>query len=363
MRFLLKQNAQARFSDIDFIKGLAIIWVVMFHVYKDFSEMFCGKNGANGLTFCNFIMNGAMGVDLFVIASGFLLMFSYHHKEVSHSPFKFIFARFKRLLPLYYAAIFLVVMLDSLIGRENFKLDVTAIVLHMLGLHSLTSHLFSLEGAWWFMGLIVQLYLLFPLLAWLLPRTNWLVMVLGCIILTVAARSLEFLNLGSNYSIFAFLLDFVAGMLIYEQTIHSRQNWMTSVSTVLCGAAPLLMAGVLATDTSVFYAFKGLLRPIISIGFFFLLRLAYRGLRNISGPLVSLISSFGLCSYAIYLFHRPLIYKYTTVLSLHVPPEFVIASFLALMLCIGLPLTVAENRLMSSLTDRNRQTERQTLPA
>jgi len=83
------------------IRGFASVWVTVFHVYPLMAKMFNLSN----LTAIPVIRSGFMGVDLFFILSGFVLMMTYGEniKIFSSSELqRFAFNRLFRILPLHW---------------------------------------------------------------------------------------------------------------------------------------------------------------------------------------------------------------------------------------------------------------------
>ena len=334
-----------RFREIDFIKGIAIIWIVVFHMFKDFNMLFVGEAGSSGLSFSHLVMWGALGVDLFIICSGFLLTYSYSNSVNIKSSGKFLLRRLKRIVPLYYIAIFSVLVLDYFIGRENFQVNAMSIIFHMLGLHTFTGYIMDIQGAWWFIGLIIQLYILFPFIHRLLRYFNKFYVLIACAFLTVVSRFIDIANINTNYSVFAFLPDFVAGMILYEYIISEKTKNLKIFGIAFCTISMVLFSYAMLKDIYIFSFCYGLTRPIVSIGIFLLLFAAYRGIIRIYNPFALFICLFGVNSYAIYLFHRPAIYKYVTFVSPIINRNLTIVLFLLLMLIVGIILTKLEKQL------------------
>ncbi|MGN0902071.1 MAG: acyltransferase family protein, partial [Succinivibrio sp.] len=80
-------------SDLNFLKGIAIIFVVLYHYYV----LMQGSR----LTSLSLFDGGFLGVDIFLVISGYLLALSctYRIENNSFSYPKFIIHRFARLYP------------------------------------------------------------------------------------------------------------------------------------------------------------------------------------------------------------------------------------------------------------------------
>jgi peptidoglycan/LPS O-acetylase OafA/YrhL len=188
----------------DLVKGAAILWVVIFHVFFDFTNLFCGRDdGFNGLV-CKIFLHGSLGVDLFVILSGYLLSRSCAVKDTVYWG-EFLKNRLWRILPLYWLAIFLVIALAIIRPNESYNINWPSIWFHFFGVHGLTPYIFDIQGVWWFITLILQLYIIFPFAYKILQKYNHNIIIIFSIILMISARYEEFANFNTNYSLFAFL--------------------------------------------------------------------------------------------------------------------------------------------------------------
>ena len=88
-----------RLVEIDALRGVAALAVVLFHYTTRFTELF--KPGT--LPTISF-PGGHYGVNLFFIISGFVIFMTL---EKTARPLDFVVSRFSRLFPAYWAAIFL----------------------------------------------------------------------------------------------------------------------------------------------------------------------------------------------------------------------------------------------------------------
>jgi peptidoglycan/LPS O-acetylase OafA/YrhL len=164
----------SRFWTLDIIKGISVLAVVIFHVLPD-------VNSENNLIdssniWINYLRyGGTLGVSIFFVLSGFGIHYSQARRQVSEPNFqpiwsKFILRRLQRLYPAYLGAILLSLVINSawgLIRQQNifaYLPPIWDIIVHLLFLHTLSPEtFFGIIPALWFVGTLVQLYLLYPI--------------------------------------------------------------------------------------------------------------------------------------------------------------------------------------------------------
>lgn len=326
----------------DLLKGIAIIWIVVFHVYTDFNIVFClGTHWLNDFV-CRVIMHGALGVDIFVILSGYLLALSCLRKEsVQWVPF--LKKRFLRIAPLYWFAIISILFLESLIGDGGEIINMQSVLYHFLGIHGLTQYIFDLQGAWWFLTLILQLYLVFPVAWYISKKFRFSTVLISSLTLTILARFVPFANVDGNYSLFAFLPDFIIGIGMANK-LPKLECTLSIKGALYCIVALLAFVAGIQQDTTIIFGYAyGLLRPFVSFGLFLAMCYVCNLFLLHHDMLVQPLSTYGKYSYAIYLFHRPLIYKWVTLTTPFLPPVLILPLFVIIMLPIGFVLeTVTE---------------------
>lgn len=333
----------------DLLKGLAIIWIVMFHMYKDFPDVFCSSHHWLNNLQCRIIMHGALGVDIFIILSGYLLAKSCLRNQ-SIRWFSFLKKRIWRIFPLYWFALLSILALETVIGSSSESIHLSSILLHLAGLHGFTPYIFDLQGAWWFVTLILQLYLLFPVIWYLSEQLPLAVVLFLAACCTVAARFVPFANFDGNYSVFAFLPDFVLGLILARKLSPDLQCSFSFKGGLYCLVALIaLVIGIYNDSIMVFKYGWGLFRPFVSFGLF--LTLCHVASYGITRTLlvVDPLAKYGKHSYAIYLFHRSFIYKWVTVSLPFLPPMLIVLFFVVAMLPMGMVIEAGEARLFKIL--------------
>lgn len=249
-----------RIVSLDILRALAILNVVVYHFYsKWFNASFLivpDGVAANlgrleifkGGTFFDLVKNivsfvfvyGFMAVNVFLILSGFVLMYSVlrnPEKSDKEGFWKFVWKRCKRIiLPLYVSILIgvgIIILRNVLF--PNFAGDFLFGWLDALKLLVFPFLFFDTEvlqkfaGVYWFIPLILQLYLLFPLLSkWLRKVGPWKFLI-PVLLITLVYRAyatyfLDTVPMGvvyptkNSYSLFTFFLprlfEFALGMAI-----------------------------------------------------------------------------------------------------------------------------------------------------
>jgi peptidoglycan/LPS O-acetylase OafA/YrhL len=163
---------------LDISKALAICWVVYFHFFRtvfehyqlpapDWSGIAAGALSILRLTWWKISGIGFHAVGVFIILSGWTLMQSTLRRAESQADGmnwgKWYGARLMRLYPMYWVA-HLVYLVSPFVARLE-PID-ERIVLSLLGLRfiHIEMNFMYLNAAWWYFSMLIQLYLIFPLL-------------------------------------------------------------------------------------------------------------------------------------------------------------------------------------------------------
>ncbi|MGN0915626.1 MAG: acyltransferase family protein [Succinivibrio sp.] len=212
-------------SDLNFLKGIAIIFVVLYHYYV----LMQGSR----LTSLSLFDGGFLGVDIFLVISGYLLASSctYRLENNSFSYPKFIIHRFARLYPpLLGLCVFVVISGYFLLYPEVYIETVREVGAAIVGIGNFrlakTGGYFSLNSSdklllhSWYLCITIQAFIVCPLLLVIIKRFVPQKGMKYCIALVTAALFvLALLKFGKHSS--GYLLtncriwEFSFGMLCY----------------------------------------------------------------------------------------------------------------------------------------------------
>jgi peptidoglycan/LPS O-acetylase OafA/YrhL len=179
---------------IDISKGLAILVVAYFHFFRtyfqygvlpppDWSSLAAGALTILRLAWFKVSGLGFHAVGVFIILSGWTLMQSTMRRIESGGVAwgTWYHARFLRLYPMYWVA-HLVYLLSPFIARLEPVDD--RIILSLLGLRfiDIQMNFMYLNAAWWYFSMLIQFYLIFPLLFLAARRFGpWWFLIIACV--------------------------------------------------------------------------------------------------------------------------------------------------------------------------------------
>lgn len=303
-------GAPRRISHVDGLRGLAALWVAIYHAQLGFLPHW--DSGPVAVVFGA----GSLGVAMFLVLSGFCLTYPLVARGRTRVELRsFAIRRAMRILPPYYIVMFglaglqLVPMVAERTARQ--LTDGPDLLAHLFLVHNLwPSHAMRISGPFWSIALEFQLYLLFPLLLLLVRRPRTLM--LGALAVAGAWWLAAPHLLGSasadaplgttqgdaffTYwsSLPSMLPLFVAGMVAAWALIRPRRfpAWTAAAGAGLLAAAVIL-------DRSVAWPMPGRLLAGAGTGLILLLPVGRIGRFLGWRPLVRL----GEASYTLYLVH------------------------------------------------------------
>src|SRR5213080_1372989 len=178
---------------LDIAKALAIFWVVYFHFFNtvfehdqfppdDWSTLAAGAITILRMVWLKISGIGFHAVGVFIILSGWALMESTARRAESGSLKwgSWYRTRFLRLYPMYWVA-HLVYLVSPFVARLE-PVD-SRIILSLLGFRfiDITMNFMYLNAAWWYFSMLIQFYLIFPLLFWAARKLGaWIFLLIAC---------------------------------------------------------------------------------------------------------------------------------------------------------------------------------------
>jgi peptidoglycan/LPS O-acetylase OafA/YrhL len=178
---------------LDIAKALAIWWVVYFHFLRtcfehyqlpaaDWSTLATALISSLRIAWWKVSHLGLHAVSVFIILSGWVLMQSTMRSAQSGAIAwgQWYAGRFLRLYPMYWVA-HLIYLVSPFVARLE-PVD-HRIVLSLLGLRfvDITMNFMYLNASWWYFSMLIQFYLIFPLLFFAARRLGpWIFLLVAC---------------------------------------------------------------------------------------------------------------------------------------------------------------------------------------
>jgi peptidoglycan/LPS O-acetylase OafA/YrhL len=289
---------------------------------------------------------GKVAVTSFIVISGFCLMMPVIFSSRSFSARHFFLRRARRILPPYYAALLITLLLDVFVLRHHsgtiydgsFPLTWIGVLSHFALLQNFTRNPYEISGALWSIAVECQIYLLFPLLV-KLYRAFGVLPLLAFTSFVAFSSSVFFGRLGFPDTYAHYLSMFGFGMVAAHVAFTltpERQQTATKICYTMISGMPIL-AVVLHHQLGSNKYITDTLVGALTASALTLAALKREGLlaRALSLNPLTRIGSF---SYSLYLVHFPLLLLIwqLTVGATHLPK---LANFL-FMSTVGTALIV-----------------------
>lgn len=185
-----------RLNYIDALRGYAIIAVIIVHV----SQMSILPNSLQKIA-----SNGQMGVQLFLIISGFTIFKSmeYRSKNETHVNTNFYIRRFFRIAPIYYLSIIGFIVLSHF--QKNNVIEIGNVLSHILFLNGFNlKWINTLVPGGWVVAIEMMFYVLVPFLFKIIKSLKHSIILF--IISSVIAIGIRlFINQPTNYYFYMWL--------------------------------------------------------------------------------------------------------------------------------------------------------------
>jgi peptidoglycan/LPS O-acetylase OafA/YrhL len=312
-----------KLTGVDGVRAVAMLMVFAFHVWEFSGHPDCV---AGSFRFGEIIGRFALGVDLFIVLSGFCLYWPMANTNKSFDVKQYFQRRFWRIAPAYYMSILLMlfmpnalVVLMKLLHKPATWQEVPGLVqvlTHLTFTHALHPETWGgIQGAYWSLGLEAQLYVAFPLVLITVRRFGvpitalfmWLVTIAWSYICPSIFPNAEF---AASLSIFGRWGHFAAGMLVahFCRGAKRQNHWAL-------GALGLLIVVLGQLDSVASFSLLPATDFCSLAGFGLILMSAVQpeGVRTLfsSKPLVYL----GTISYSIFLLHQNIMWYFGELLK------------------------------------------------
>jgi peptidoglycan/LPS O-acetylase OafA/YrhL len=373
----------ARLTWLDGMKGISILWIAFFHFYTAYTNnrypnplgpnyfssfiAQCAPSSAVGTLGCAahgfytaVASVGFHAVAVFLILSGFGLAYSLAKTGNPEDGWlRWYRGRVLRLYPMYWVA-HLVYLVSPFVMQ--YELTDYRFFLSFLGdrLYPVDSIFYYANPAWWYFGLLLQLYLVFPLLFRLLQKLGPVGFLALCGVVTFGSRYLLLLVLSTHgyYVQGAFfgsrLWEFAIGMvlgLLYRRFPREVEHRLFSFPTIM-GGVGLYVLGLYSYATTQTYIVND---ALIGTGLFILLAHIARWCELLPrfGALLAYVGAF---SYGLYLLHQPYVLYFAERLR---DMNEVLVSLLGCLIigiltCLTIPLERYVNQLTNRILDRKK---------
>jgi peptidoglycan/LPS O-acetylase OafA/YrhL len=323
-------RANAHFSFIDQLRGVAILLVFLCHCTLNFNLAFSfdlyDPLGCLGQVFADKISAfqvidflcfyacriGWSGVAVFFVVSGFCIHLSY--SQPSKPDFSaFYIRRFFRIYPAFFLAV-LVFGLWFPYSRLDFDhwQNWVRLFSHLLLCNNLSDLLVGISAAYWTIPLEAQLYLLFPVLLWLVRRYSfgkalWIVGVIQFSLQIITALAFGLYRLPPLWlaaSPFYYWFSWSIGAAVCDAYLKGKPSPLRKISPWLWLTAGVATSSYAAHEFS--FAFFALATASLIAR-----RLSSESTQGSPSLFGKFLRITGTYSYSIYLIHQPIIVAVT----------------------------------------------------
>jgi peptidoglycan/LPS O-acetylase OafA/YrhL len=321
----MEENRGNRLAALDGLRGIAILLVFWFHIWQLSWLPPIAHLGPLTFDASFLVRSGFLGVDLFFFLSGFCLFYPYAQAHFDGKPrpglAHFAYRRAVKILPSYITACAGALFLGY--GSLSLPKDALSLIrMHALFfLPDFPTEIASISGVLWSLGVEIQFYILFPLIAWCLQRQA--VATVVCAILLASFDRVGVLRLHGQppyrfmEQLPACIDFFVSGMfaayayrlLAVRQKGKPPKTWMWTLLAAGGSALFLYTAGYIygkATNTENWpYPTFPVAFPLLDIAFICITLGSLRGTRLWQRMLANPPLLFLACiSYNLYLWHQ-----------------------------------------------------------
>jgi peptidoglycan/LPS O-acetylase OafA/YrhL len=301
------------FPEIDGIRFVAIMLVLLFHIHGYFAAKagFPATDTAAGLL-NTFFINGDRGVELFFVLSGFILCLPFAHHYINHgktvSLKRYYLRRVTRLEPPYFLAMSAIFLLHIITHTTSFAIMLPHWLASLAYVHNIVYHRASIVTVVaWSLEIEIQFYLMAPLLFRILSlhRAVRRIMLLAGIIAVIL---LQHTCTTPFLTIFNFGQYFLTGILLADLYVSNtasaffNKKWIAPLAAIIL--ATIIYLPIKSTISAPQLLAAHLVFPFL-IGLFYYIVFKNQIIKRVfSYKFIPIIG--GMC-YSIYLLHYTII--------------------------------------------------------
>lgn len=278
---------RARNPVIDQLKGFAMLLILVYH--------------GGGILGIHNVWKGQVGVDIFLVVSGYTLALG----SLDLPWDEFFKKRFFRIFPKYWAALALFIALAYWVSGSVPSLPI--FLLHLFGLHAFGNGytLFYWSDSLWYIGLIVPLYLLVFLIRQWTVRIDILLAISGA---ASVITTLYAVSMGDSYHNFYISIPmripmFFVGVAAGGFAIGKPMRLVWSAWLLIGGGCIYYLLFMLDQSFDLGLGALGLIASWLGFS-----KLASKS--SLGRWFLGAFAYMGVISYEIYLFHQPLMREY-----------------------------------------------------
>lgn len=269
-----------RIEELDGLRGIAAVIVVLFHYFKRYDQIY-GHQNLN----TNWTAYGYNGVHLFFIISGFVIFWSLNNTK---KPLDFIVSRFARLYPIYWAALILTFLFITTFGLPGREVSSSSFFANFLMFHEYFN-IPNVDGAYWTLKVELTFYLwiFIIFILNLLKQIDFFILFLLIIGIVLNFNIIETPEIIKELLFIKWLPFFSIGICLYK--IYIKEFKKITIFNLLLAIINTIF--IFSFKSFLFYCF-----------FTILVHCAVnQNLRFLSN---SILKFFGSISYSLYLLHQ-----------------------------------------------------------
>lgn len=272
-----------RIDELDSLRGLAVILVVLYHYTTRYEEIY----GHKKVDYLLDVSYGHYGVELFFMISGFVIFLSLNNIS---SPKEFIIKRVIRLYPVYIVSVtitFLSVRIYSLTEREVTLFEA---IINLSMFQAYLPSIRHVDGAYWSLSVELSFYLLCAIIIYFKKVNKFSMLSLFWLILSFVIlyfNDNRYINfIGTKLFIYHYSHLFIIGIMFYKIYMEKKVEYYLII--ILALLYELLLNGF---------------EEVLIVGFFVLVftLLINNSLIFLN---IKILRFFGTISYALYLIHQ-----------------------------------------------------------